>query len=319
MEKEINSDPILDFKDDDSSEIESEKSKIKNDNNDKCEIKEPYSSISNPTAKYLHDIGFHEVLSREEEQEISKKAVLGDPDARCKLIESNLRLVVKIARNYTNRGMAFLDLVEEGNFGLMHSINKFEPEKGFRFSTYSTWWIKQYIERAIMNQSRTVRLPVHVIKELNSYLRVGYMLASDLEHEASADDIAKQIDKPIEEINKVLKLKAGASSLDKSIKSDSNIVLQDTISAPEENNPYKVIEDDNIKELLDKWLITLDEIEHVVIVRRFGLQGHDPHTLEEASEYLGVTREKVRQIQIKALRRLRKSMKFYGVDSDDVV
>jgi len=226
---------------------------------------------------------------------------------------------VKIARNYTNRGMAFLDLIEEGNFGLMHSVNKFDPEKGFRFSTYSSWWVKQYIERAIMNQSRTVRLPVHVIKELNSYLRVGYMLATELEHEATADEIAKQIDKPIEEINKVLKLKVGASSLDKAINPDSSLVLQDTISTPEDNNPYKVIEDDNIKGLLDKWLVTLDEIEHVVIVRRFGLQGHDPHTLEETSEYLGVTREKIRQIQIKALRRLRKSMKFYGVSSDDVV
>jgi RNA polymerase nonessential primary-like sigma factor len=286
--------------------------------NDSDRIDVP-ADFSDPTSRYLHEIGFHALLSRDEEFDLASKAVAGDKEATKKLIESNLRLVVKIARNYTNRGLAFLDLVEEGNFGLMHSISKYEPNKGFRFSTYSTWWIKQYIERAIMNQSRTVRLPVHVIKELNSYLRAGYALASDLDHEASADEIAKQIDKPIEEINKVLKLKYGAASLDKKVKDDSSLVLQDTLSSSEENNPYNVIEDNNIKELLDKWLVALDEIEHIVIVRRFGLQGHDPHTLEETSSYLGMTREKVRQIQIRALRRLRKSMKFFGVSSDDVV
>lgn len=279
----------------------------------------PSVEASDPTTKYLQEIGFHPLLSREMEQEVATLAIQGDNAARHRLIESNLRLVVKIARNYTNRGMAFLDLVEEGNFGLMHAINKFEPEKGFRFSTYATWWIKQYIERAIMNQSRTVRLPVHVIKELNSYLRVGYMLASELQHEASADDIAKQIDKPIEEINEVLKLKTGAASLDKAVKHDSSMVLQDTLAVGEDQNPYSIIENDNIKQLVDKWLVALDEIEHVVIVRRFGLQGHDVHTLEETSDYLGLTREKVRQVQIKSLRKLRKSMKFFGISSDDVV
>lgn len=275
--------------------------------------------INDPTSRYLHDIGFHDLLTREEEYELSVKAVAGDKEATTKLIESNLRLVVKIARNYTNRGLAFLDLVEEGNFGLMHSIGKYEPNKGFRFSTYATWWIKQYIERAIMNQSRTVRLPVHVIKELNSYLRAGYALASDMEHEATADEIAKMIDKPIEEINSILQHRVGAASLDKKVKSDSNLILQDTLSDGDDSNPYNVIEDNNIKELLDKWLVALDEVEHIVIVRRFGLQGHDAHTLEETSAYLGMTREKVRQIQIKALRRLRKSMKFFGVSGDDVV
>ncbi len=275
--------------------------------------------ISDPTSRYLHDIGFHDLLTREEEYDLAVKAIAGDKVATTKLIESNLRLVVKIARNYTNRGLAFLDLVEEGNFGLMHSIGKYEPNRGFRFSTYSTWWIKQYIERAIMNQSRTVRLPVHVIKELNSYLRAGYALASDMEHEATADEIAKMIDKPIEEINSILQHRSGAASLDKKVKSDSNLVLQDTLSDGDDSNPYKIIEDNNIRELLDKWLVALDEVEHIVIVRRFGLQGHDPHTLEETSAYLGMTREKVRQIQIKALRRLRKSMKFFGVSGDDVV
>jgi RNA polymerase nonessential primary-like sigma factor len=282
-------------------------------------LPEPGAEASDPTTKYLQEIGFHALLDRETEQEVATLAVQGDKAARHRLIESNLRLVVKIARNYTNRGMAFLDLVEEGNFGLMHAINKFEPDKGFRFSTYATWWIKQYIERAIMNQSRTVRLPVHVIKELNSYLRVGYMLAAELQHEASADDIAKQIDKPIEEINEVLKLKAGAASLDKTVKHDSTMVLQDTLAVEEDQNPYSIIENDNIKQLVDKWLVALDEIEHVVIVRRFGLQGHDAHTLEETSDYLGITREKVRQVQIKSLRKLRKSMKFFGISSNDVV
>lgn len=282
-------------------------------------LAEPSMEVSDPTTRYLQEIGFHPLLDRETEQAVAMQAVQGDNAARHRLIESNLRLVVKIARNYTNRGMAFLDLVEEGNFGLMHAINKFEPDKGFRFSTYATWWIKQYIERAIMNQSRTVRLPVHVIKELNSYLRVGYMLASELQHEASADDIAKQIDKPIEEINEVLKLKTGAASLDKVVKHDSSMVLQDTLAVGEDENPYSIIENDNIKQLVDKWLVALDEIEHVVIVRRFGLQGHDAHTLEETSEYLGLTREKVRQVQIKSLRKLRKSMKFFGISSGDVV
>lgn len=298
--------------------FDEELSKAK-EQNEAYVLSESSAEASDPTTKYLQEIGFHPLLDRETEHKVATQAGQGDNAARHQLIESNLRLVVKIARKYTNRGMAFLDLVEEGNFGLMHAINKFEPDKGFRFSTYATWWIKQHIERAIMNQSRTVRLPVHVIKELNSYLRVGYMLASELEHEASADDIAKQIDKPIEEINEVLKLKTGAASLDKAVKNDSGMVLQDTLVIGEDENPYSIVENDNIKQLVDKWLVALDEIEHVVIVRRFGLQGHDAQTLEEISEYLGLTREKVRQVQIKSLRKLRKSMKFFGISSQDVV
>ena len=283
---------------------------------------EVYQSINKsltPTSKYLCEIGYADLLSKEEEYELAYKIKQGDKEAYSKLIEANLRLVVKIARRYINRGLSFLDIIEEGNFGLMHAANKFDTEKGFRFSTYATWWIKQNIERAIMNQSRTVRLPIHVIKELNSYIRVGYSLAGDLEHEATADEIAKHIDKPIEEINKILELKSGAYSLDKPISEDGNTMVGDTISYGEQEDPSNIIEDKDTKDLIDKWLVTLNEIEHVVIVRRFGLQGHDFHTLEETAAYLGVTREKVRLIQIKGLRRIRKSMGFFGIDSEDML
>jgi RNA polymerase nonessential primary-like sigma factor len=283
---------------------------------------EVYQSIDKnltPTSKYLCDIGHADLLSKEEEYELACKIKQGDAKAYTKLIESNLRLVVKIARRYINRGLAFLDIIEEGNFGLMHAAHKFDPEKGFRFSTYATWWVKQHIERAIMNQSRTVRLPIHVIKELNSYIRVGYSLAGELEHEVSAEEIAKHIDKPIEEINKILELKYGASSLDKPIHEDGHTMVSDTISYGEQEDPCNILEDKDTKEIIDKWLVTLNEIEHVVIVRRFGLQGHDTHTLEETAAYLGVTREKVRLIQIKGLRRIRKSMVFFGISSKDML
>ncbi len=283
---------------------------------------EVYQSINkslNPTSQYLCDIGHADLLAKEEEYELAGKITQGDTDAYKKLIEANLRLVVKIARRYINRGLAFLDLIEEGNFGLMHAANKFDREKGFRFSTYATWWVKQNIERAIMNQSRTVRLPIHVIKELNAYIRVGHSLAGELEHEVTADEIAKHIDKPIEEINKILELKPGASSLDRPLSEDGNAMVGDTISYGEQEDPCNIVEDKDTKDLIDKWLVTLNEIEHVVIVRRFGLQGHDFHTLEETAAYLGVTREKVRLIQIKGLRRIRKSMVFFGINSKDIL
>lgn len=286
---------------------------------DEEEVCKSINKALTPTGKYLTEIGYADLLSKDEEYELACKIKQGDKEAYAKLIEANLRLVVKISRRYINRGLSFLDIIEEGNFGLMHAANKFDLEKGFRFSTYATWWIKQNIERAIMNQSRTVRLPIHVIKELNSYIRVGYSLAGDLEHEATAEEIAKHIDKPIEEINKILDLKAGVSSLDRPISEDGNTMVGDTISYGEQEDPSNIIEDDDTKALIDKWLVTLSEIEHVVIVRRFGLQGHDFHTLEETAAYLGVTREKVRLIQIKGLRRIRKSMGFFGIDSDDVL
>lgn len=283
---------------------------------------EVYQSINKnltPTGKYLSDIGYAELLSKEEEYVLACKIKEGDKEAYTKLIEANLRLVVKISRRYINRGLSFLDVIEEGNFGLMHAANKFDAEKGFRFSTYATWWVKQNIERAIMNQSRTVRLPIHVIKELNSYIRAGHSLAGDFEHEATADEIAKHIDKPIEEINKILELKSGAHSLDKPVSEDGNTMVGDTISYGAQEDPSNIIEDKDTKELIDKWLVALSEIEHVVIVRRFGLQGHDFHTLEETASYLGITREKVRLIQIKGLRRIRKSMGFFGIESKDML
>lgn len=276
-------------------------------------------SRSDPTGKYLSEIGFSELLSREMEHELAIKYAAGDKEAYKKLVEANLRLVVKISRKYTNRGLAFLDVIEEGNFGLMHAIEKYDVSRGLRLSTYATWWVRQSIERAIMNQSRTVRLPVHIIKEMNTYLRAGYSLASQLDHEATADEIAKQIDKPIEDINRVLKFKSGAASLDKSINEEGDVALKDTISYDENDDPYDVIADDNIKQILDKWLVALDELEHVVIVRRFGLQGHDVHTLEDTAMYLGLTREKIRQVQIRAIKKLRKSMNFFGISSDDII
>jgi RNA polymerase nonessential primary-like sigma factor len=268
------------------------------------------------TRLYLNEIGFSPLLTAEEEVRFSRRARRGDAAARRRMIESNLRLVVKIARRYMNRGLALLDLIEEGNLGLIRAVEKFDPEKGFRFSTYATWWIRQTIERALMNQTRTVRLPIHVVKEINIYLRAARKLAQTLDREPSPEDVAELLDRPIDEVKRMLGLNERVASVDSPTGRDSEKSLLDTI--PDENNrdPSLLLQNSDVQRHIDVWLGQLTDKQCAVVERRFGLHGREVATLEEIGNELGVTRERVRQIQIEAIKRLRQILEREGFSLD---
>lgn len=280
-------------------------------------IEKDASETKDPTHIYLHELGYKPLLTAKEELRVAREVKKGDPAARVKMIESNLRLVVKIARHYCHRGLAFLDLIEEGNLGLMTAVEKFDPERGFRFSTYATWWIRQTIERAIMNQSRTVRLPIHVIKELNIYLRAGKKLAAQLDHKPTPEEIAEMIDKPVEEIRDILSLAPDAVSIDSPIMQDSQKTLVDVIADENNIDPSRLVQQADLEVHMAQWLEALSDREREVIARRFGLQGHDRGTLEEVGEAVGLTRERVRQLQIEALKKLRHLVEAEGLSRED--
>lgn len=261
--------------------------------------------VLDATQIYLSEIGFSPLLTAEEEVFYARRALRGDVASRQRMIESNLRLVVKISRRYNNRGLALLDLIEEGNLGLIRAVEKFDPEKGFRFSTYATWWIRQTIERAIMNQTRTIRLPIHIVKELNIYLRTARELAQKLDHEPSAEEIAEQLDKPVEDVSRMLRLNERITSVDTPIAGDSEKSLLEVLSDENESGPEHTIQDNNLKENIVKWLFELNPKQREVLARRFGLLGYEAETLEEVGREIGLTRERVRQIQVEGLRRLK--------------
>ncbi|MBB70876.1 MAG: RNA polymerase sigma factor RpoS [Legionellales bacterium] len=268
------------------------------------------------TQLYLGEIGFSPLLSAEEEVYYARRALKGDEQARTRMIESNLRLVVKIARRYINRGLALLDLIEEGNLGLIRAVEKFDPERGFRFSTYATWWIRQTIERAIMNQTRTIRLPIHVVKELNVYLRAARELTQALDHEPSPEEIAELVDKPIDEVKRMLGLNERVASVDTPIGKDADKSLLDTLADDQNIDPALMLQDENLRDILNKWLGELPEKQREVLSRRFGLRGHEKATLEEVGREIGLTRERVRQIQVEALKALRQIMDEHGMSSE---
>ncbi len=269
-----------------------------------------------PTRIYLNEIGASPLLSAEEEVYFSRLAQQGDESARKRMIESNLRLVVKISRRYMNRGLAFLDLIEEGNLGLIRAVEKFDPERGFRFSTYATWWIRQTIERAIMNQTRTIRLPIHVVKEINTYLRAARSLAQKLDHEPSAEEIAQLLDKPIEDVERMLGLNERTASTDTSIMNDSDKTLLETIPDSNASDPADVLEEEDVHTNIEDCLAQLTTKQREVVERRFGLHGHQVSTLEEVGLEIGVTRERVRQIQMDALRKLKRILELEGFSID---
>ena len=268
------------------------------------------------TQLYLSEIGFSPLLSQKEEVLFARLAKNGVLAGRRRMIESNLRLVVKISRRYINRGLTLLDLIEEGNLGLIRAVEKFDPEKGFRFSTYATWWIRQTIERAIMNQTRTIRLPIHIVKELNVYLRASRELAQKLDHEPTAEDIAKLVNKPVENIEKVLKLNERVSSIDIPVGGDFTKSVLDTISDDKNSDPAEVLLDSDLRDNLDRWLGELSDKQREVLARRFGLLGYEHSTLEEVGRAVGLTRERVRQIQMEALKRLRVVVEQNGLSKD---
>ncbi|CAH0527118.1 RNA polymerase sigma factor RpoS [Vibrio hippocampi] len=270
------------------------------------------------TQLYLGEIGFSPLLTAEEEVLYARRALKGDEAARKRMIESNLRLVVKISRRYSNRGLALLDLIEEGNLGLIRAVEKFDPERGFRFSTYATWWIRQTIERALMNQTRTIRLPIHVVKELNIYLRTARELSQKLDHEPTAEEIAQQLDKPVGDVSKMLRLNERISSVDTPIGGDGEKALLDIIPDSTHSDPEVSTQDDDIKSSLIHWLDELNPKQKEVLARRFGLLGYEPSTLEEVGREISLTRERVRQIQVEGLRRLRDILVKQGLNMESL-
>ncbi|MBK1721361.1 RNA polymerase sigma factor RpoS [Thiocystis violacea] len=268
------------------------------------------------TRLYLNEIGESKLLSAEEEVHFARLAQAGDNAARQRMIVSNLRLVVKIARRYLNRGLPLLDLIEEGNLGLIRAVEKFDPERGFRFSTYATWWIRQTIERAIMNQTRTVRLPIHVVKEINVYLKASRKLAQRLDHEPTSEDIASLLDKPIGDVKRMLGLNERITSVDTPYSKDADKPMVDMLQDEAAADPSDRIQDTNIQTNLEHWLGKLNDKQREVVERRFGLHGYENSTLESVAQELGVTRERVRQIQMDALRRLRDILEKEGFSVD---
>ncbi len=276
---------------------------------------------------YLNQISAKPLLTVVEEQHYATCAQQGDFEARQIMIERNLRLVVSIAKGYLNRGVPLLDLIEEGNLGLMHAISKFEPQRGFRFSTYATWWIRQSVERAIMNQARTVRLPVHVIRELNQLLRAKRHLEKSAanadglsdQRDVSVDDIAHLTDKTVDEVSDILALGERTASLDAPLKLDPGSSLLDFLSDEQSQLPEAKIQQRELEQLMRAWLARLPNKHRHVIERRFGLGNVEPATLEEVADEMELTRERVRQIQQEAMVRLKRYFISNGVRKDAVL
>lgn len=265
---------------------------------------------------YLKEIEFSPLLKPEEEIKYGRLAREGDAYGRKKMIVCNLRLVVKISRRYMNRGLPLPDLIEEGNLGLIHAVEKFDPERGFRFSTYATWWIRQNIERALMNQSRTIRLPIHINKEINQYYRKMQELMQKSGVEPTVAEVAEALGKPAEKLQKLLHYGERVSSLDINIGKEGNNPLVDFVSEESAKDPSECINDEAVHNSVEDWLNQLESKQQEVIVRRFGLHGHDNSTLAQVGEELGLTRERVRQIQMEALRRLRRILENQGYSGD---
>jgi len=277
--------------------------------------------LLDPTRQYLDEIGISPLLSADEEKYYARLVQSGDEPARQRMIESNLRLVVKISRRYLNRGLPLLDLIEEGNLGLIHAVKKFDPERGFRFSTYATWWIRQTIERAIMNQSRTVRLPIHVIKDINTCLRAARHLRHLRQEGGRAPttaDIASYLQRDTAEVERLMglhhrvTLRAGPAD-------ENGSGPVDLLHARRDAEPSRCAQKEAMNNIVDHWVCELNEKQRAVVERRFGLHGYRRATLEQIGNEIGVTRERVRQIQLDALKNLRTMMENNGISSDTIL
>ncbi|OQK15964.1 RNA polymerase sigma factor RpoS [Methyloprofundus sedimenti] len=283
------------------------------------EIQEKKDHNFDATKFYLHELSRSTLLTAEQEKFYGTKVLQGDQRARQIMIESNLRLVVKISRRYLNRGLPLLDLIEEGNLGLIRAVEKFDPELGFRFSTYATWWIRQAIERAVMNQARTIRLPIHILKEMSVFLKARRHLLQKLETEPSAEDIAAYLDKPVKLVQKMLKLNERVTSIDAPSPFDSERMLVDSIADNEAVTLLDQVHDEGIKENVNVWLSKLSKKQAEVICRRYGLCGYEHTTLELVACELGVTRERVRQIQLDALKKLKEIIEVDGYSLESIL
>lgn len=265
---------------------------------------------------YMHEIGFKPLLTSEEEVKLAQLVQTGDHAAKNLMIESNLRLVVKIARRYLPSGMDLLDLIEEGNLGLIRAVEKFDPNMGYRFSTYATWWIRHMIERAIMNQGRTVRIPVHIGKEIQGYKRKARALEQKLDHTPTSAEVTEATQKSVEEIQRLMGLSKSIVSIDAPISEDDTTSFSDTMVDDNNINPEQTMIEANIVQLIDRWLGTLQELQREVIARRFGLRGYERSTLEEVSKVMEINREKVRQLQERGIRKLRQIMYDEGISTE---
>ena len=259
---------------------------------------------------YLREIGKIPLLTQEEEQELAQKAAKGNKKAKDKMVEANMRLVVSIAKRYSGRGLDFLDLIQEGNTGLLRAVEKFDPDKGFKFSTYATWWIRQAITRAIADQARTIRIPVHMVETINKVLRASRKLTGELNREPTIEEIAKEMDMDVEKVDYVMRIKQDIASLDQSVGKDGDdedSVLGDFVEDEDRVSPEDSAANQMLKEQLADIISTLSEREQKIIKLRFGIGGGRPHTLEEVGAEFSVTRERIRQIEAKALSKLRKN------------
>ncbi|MDR2092774.1 MAG: RNA polymerase sigma factor RpoS [Azoarcus sp.] len=272
--------------------------------------------FSDTTRRYLSEIGANPLLSAAEEAALARRMRAGDFAARQTMIERNLRLVVSIAKHYLNRDIPLLDLVEEGNLGLIHALEKFEPERGFRFSTYATWWIRQNIERAIMNQSRTIRLPVHVTKELNQIMRAQRKIEAGAWNATSIREIASQLDKPVDSVRTILALSERAVSLDAPLDIDPSLSVGESLADDNIDPPDAIIQNTEVEILLRRWIDALNDKQRFIIRHRYGIDDSKVLTLEELANHFGITRERVRQIQMEALGQLRKMLKRRGISKD---
>lgn len=297
-------------------------SKIKNGHlsrfiNDEIEFEPNFDKSSvDVTQMYLSEIGFAPLLTHAQEIEYSKAAQTGDIEARDNMIKSNLRLVVKIARTYLHRGLLLSDLIEEGNLGLMRAVEKYDTTLGYRFSTYATWWIRQAVERAIMNQSRTVRLPVHMLKRISRCLNMIQKLAID-EQAPSIHKVAQALQRPVDDVSTMLQYSENAISLDTPA-SDFNHSIQDVLPASSSVNPEAIFQEESFQAQVIDWLDSLPQPQREVVIRRFGLMGREPETLDEIGENIGVTREKVRHLQLDSLKRLKQIIKSEGLDEEQL-
>ncbi len=261
--------------------------------------------VDEPIKMYLREIGQIPLLNYEEEIELAQKVLEGDDDAKQKLIESNLRLVVSIAKKHTNRGLKMLDLIQEGNMGLMKAVEKFEYEKGFKFSTYATWWIRQAITRAIADQGRTIRIPVHMIETINKIKKESRIILQETGKEPTAEELSKKLELPVDKVKDILEMNQDPISLETPVGSEEDSELGDFVEDDKFLNPYDATTRVLLKEQLDEVLKTLNEREEKVLRYRYGLDDGSPKTLEEVGKIFNVTRERIRQIEVKALRKLR--------------